>query len=312
VFRTLIKQGGVNGITGNARRNDNTAVILRESRAAPDIVNPTVPCYTVLMGVWDVRVSERQIVLPDRVVDCNAPSTCQAAGFISALTVDTQCGQGRAGAPNVPQVGLDITLVDNSGVQFRGPLQRQLRTNCTLGDYVFVGPTCCDAGNMLINFGVLSTAFTVRVENQKFGIGQCGNRTGGWPQTPQHPTVSVPVDCTSPSCATLKGQIFSRLLIQSLRGLPDSVPGPQYAALKFGNNQQNVIRIVTNAFLVAPDLNSWCVLADPRPWYAINWENWASDGPNLPFADCSNRDNNAIDVCQVAAGGTIIVPTEDK
>ena len=168
-----------------------------------------------------------------------------------------------------------------------------------------------NAGNMLIRFAVLAAPVNVRLDENVIGY-----NAAIYPNPFQHPIVVIPVNCATANltCSMPFGRAFSTLAINSQRGLPVPLAGdssPAHADLKFGV-EQNVLRIYSPSQLLggSDERNLWCVLADPRPLYAINWQNWASDGPGRPFANCASRSATSASLCIVnpPANLTMVVP----
>jgi hypothetical protein len=112
------------------------------------------------------------------------------------------------------------------------------------------------------------------------------------------------------------GELFSRLWVQSLRGAPSlELNGLlPFVAVKFGNVQENVMRLIHESWVHTDDTNNaFCVVADSRNEYALNWASWASNTASQAFNDCSSLDDNVIDNCRNPAEptnpvGAIIVP----
>jgi len=53
-------------------------------------------------------------------------------------------------------------------------------------------------------------------------------------------------------------------------------------------------------------------LADPFTAYAVNWEAYATNGPNRPFTNCRSITNN-IDACTTnGSNSPLVIPTDTK
>jgi hypothetical protein len=291
-FRSIPGQGCCNGCAVSSKRHE--PFVTQCGR------------HTVLRNTYNVVLQERTVSSVSRTVDCNG-ATCSLANLINAVVVDTRCGTGAAGLPFIPTQRVDLTLLDTNGVQFRGPQSTVFR-NCSTAPAFWSGPTCPNIGNMLVVVGVIQSDLQVRLEELRID----SDRTR-YPDRTEHPIVTLPVSCSGAgaSCSVAQGQFLSLLRVQSLRGLPNSIPGPASAALKYGTSQQNVLRLIPPSQLVAPEINQWCVLADDRAAYAVNWEAYASDGPNRPFTSCRST-TPAVDLCTTGGSTSPIVVPEDE
>lgn len=213
-FRSIAGQGCCNGCAAPSNK-----------KAAPY----TTPCgrYTVLRNTYNVVLQERTIFSSPRTVDCNG-ATCSLLNLINTVTVDTRCGTGAAGLPFIPTQRVDLTLLDSNGVQFRGPQSTVFR-NCSVAPPFWSGPTCANIGNTNVVLGVIQSDLQVRLEELKIDA----DRTR-YPDPTEHPIVTLPVTCTGvgATCPVAQGLFLSLLRFRSERGLPNSVPGPNYALLK--------------------------------------------------------------------------------
>jgi hypothetical protein len=302
-FRSVPYQGCCNGC---GRGAVNLTKKRKNNKRTP---NPWMcGSYTVLRIDLQYSLQENSAETALVAVDCTGDS-CAAPRLVHELTVDTRCGTGLAGAPYVAQSNLDVTLLDATGTQVRGPTTAY-QQDCSIGPEYFNGPTCQDVGNMEARLGVIGTEYQVRVEQLRVDTTR-----SQYPDRTEHPTVTVPVSCGAGDCSVADGQIFSTYLVRSERGLPNSNPGPATAAVKFGETQQNVFAVYNAqsqpATLLGTGTNSWCVLADQRPWYAVNWEAWASDGPGRDYSDCASRSENK-DVCTTNGQTIVVVPADKK
>jgi hypothetical protein len=266
--------------------------------------------YTVLCDAVGFELHEMETATETETLDCSVEG-CSATGLIQKMSVDLQCGQGITGYPTVQTNHIDITLLDNNGDQLRGP-RTIVYKDCSIGPEFFTGPTCQDVGNMNVMMGVIKAPYQVRVEQIRVE-----STREQYPDLSEHPTVLLPVSCINPAdCNIASTQVFSMYWVQSQRGLPDLVPGPPTATIKFGNTQQNVMTVF-NALADPPvlsgtELNQWCVLADHRPWYAVNWEAYASAGPNKPFTSCENKNSNSFDICTTDDEPILVIPPSKK
>lgn len=305
VFRTIPEQGCCNGCAVDTTK--------KSLLAAKTEYRPQCGRYAVLCNAVRYNLRERTAETVDEPVDCDVNGgVCEQQDLIRKLTVDTRCGTGSTGFPAVATQFIDVTLGDAQGQQIRGP-RSAFTQNCSIGEEYWTGPTCPNVGNMEVALGVIKAGYQVRVEQLRVD-----SRRTNYPDRSEHPTVDVAVACgVNDSCVAPSGSIFSLLLVRSNRGLPDSNPGPAMAQVKFGQVQQNVMAaysaLAQPPILQAPQVNQFCVLADDRVAYAVQWEAYSSDGPNRPFTDCSDRGTpTQLDICRTSGQGIVIIPQDDE
>jgi len=214
-----------------------------------------------------------------------------------------------------PGIGFDITLLSAEGVQYRGKRSKTFhKPNCTFDQWVWSSATCLDCGYRQNWFTVLAVPQQVRVNEVPYS-----DRPIEYPDHRVLPRKTTDVNCESGACAPGLGEMFSRLWVQSFRGLPSEENGPanyRYMVLKFGNTVQTPLRVIDESWLwqnPSTNPNPFCVIADPRNEYAINWGlSYASNNAGNFFSDCSSLDDSKIDNCRTpesqSALGAIIVP----
>ena len=310
VFRDIPDQGCCNGCAVDTADSKKRSLL----HLARTEYRPTCGRYVVLCNAIQYRLTERTVSTAAAPVDCDVDGgICEQLDLIQRLTVDTRCGAGIPGNPTIATEFIDMTLLDSAGQQVRGPRTR-FTQNCSIGPEYFNGPTCPNVGNMDLQLGVLAASYQVRVEQLRVDT-----RRTNYPDLSEHPIVERSVGCSSTDSCTLSANtLFASLVVRSERGLPNSNPGPASAKVKFGQTQQNVMAsysaLSVPAQLVAPSPNTFCVLADQRVAYAVQWEAYSSDGPSRPFTDCSASasDPALTNPCRTSGQAILVIPNDNE
>jgi len=269
--------------------------------------------FPVLCLQYTVCASENCLGPLCFTVDCTRYGTCSYQDITAVASIDFGT------CPNLPS-DLSLTLYNpeaqfnwttgildpTTGCQVRGPQGQFIlnQTTCTWSAPRFIHPSYTNVGGGTFTFPTLRLPIQVRVDENTLSY------TGvPYPEVLQHPYSTAVVDCSnSPTCSLPIGALASVWEVQSLRGLPDP-NGNGLFSIKFGDNSQNVIRQIPSTSLIAPGWNNICVLSDNRPWYVALWGTWSSEGPYLPYDDCSKpHGNTVLSVCNT----NVTVPVYSK
>jgi len=253
--------------------------------------------YTVLKGVYDVFVHERELMFKaDKNCirggyDCNFAEDCEVQKVLTCLCINTTCGgyaynsTTKKNGGSIPADNIWVTLATLNGTQIRGPRGEwtQNSTTCTWSAPTFINASYGPIGMTHLCVPVLRAHLMVRVEE-----GLIAPSAPIWPDPREHPTVDVEVDCGSfGNCEATEQQIYSLWPIFSARGSPSRAANGGLLTFKFGK-AQNVYREVPGTHLAVgsfgnqqnPATWNWaenyiCQVADPRYEFRFSWGTYA-------------------------------------